>query len=177
VIESNQITYVYFCEQGEKLLIEWERVSGKNFELFIYHVLGRINFKNREWHGEGGSDKGRDIVGFTYEELPFNLGYERKWIFQCKKRKKMPIITEISNDIITASQHEPDIWVLVLSFTPTSNQMDNIRNIAKKNLANCKIAIMIKADIENICQTYPDLINVLYNGELELGGMDDNGNV
>jgi hypothetical protein len=153
-------------------LIKWEEVSGKNFELFMYHVLGRINFRNREWHGEGGSDKGRDIVAFTYEELPFNLGYERKWIFQCKKRKKMPNIIEIGNDIVTASQHEPDIWVLALTFTPTSNQMDNIRNIAKKHL-NSRCCIMIKADIEEICKANPDLINVLYNGELELGGMDN----
>jgi len=35
---------------------------------------------------------------------------------------------------------------------------------------------MIKADIEEMCKENPDLINVLYNGELELGGMD-NGDV
>jgi hypothetical protein len=153
-------------------LIKWDNVSGKNFEIFMYHVLGRINFKNREWHGEAGSDKGRDIVAYTYEKLPFNLGYERKWIFQCKKRKKMPNIIEIGNDIVTASQHDPDIWVLALTFNPTSNQMDNIRKISKKYLHG-KCCIMIKADIEEICKDNPDLINVLYNGELELGGMDN----
>lgn len=98
--------------------------------------MGRINFKNREWHGASGSDKGRDIVACTYENLPFRLGYERKWVFQCKKRKKVPNMIEIGNDIVTASQHEPDMWVLVLTFNPTSNQLDNIRNIARLSMAS-----------------------------------------
>jgi len=87
----------------------------------------------------------------------------------------MPNIIEIGNDIVTASQHEPDIWVWALTFTPTSNQMDNIRKVAKQHLKS-KCCIMIKADIEEMCKENPDLINVLYNGELELGGMD-NGDV
>lgn len=151
-------------------MINWSEVTGKNFERFMFHALGRNNFKNREWHGEGGSDKGRDVVAFTYEDLPFNLGYIRKWIFQCKKRKRMPNITEITNDIIKASQHNPDFWVMVLSMNPTSNQIDNIHNTAEHYLRNAKYRIMTLVEIEEICKDYPDLIHVLYYGALPEGG-------
>ncbi|MCM3716185.1 hypothetical protein M3202_19255 [Alkalihalobacillus oceani] len=148
-------------------LIKWDEVSGTNFELFLFNVLGRCNFKNREWHGEYGSDKGRDIVAFTYEELPFKLGYERKWIFQCKKRKKMPHITEITNDMIKAGTHNPDLWVLVLSFNPTSNQMDTIYENTGKYLKEAKCRILTLTEVEEICYENPDLTDILYYGELK----------
>ncbi|MCC3357759.1 hypothetical protein [Bacillus sp. REN16] len=138
----------------------------------MFHALGQAGFRNREWHGEGGSDRGRDIVAYTYEELPFKLGYERKWVFQCKKRKKMPSLTEITNDMIKAASHKPDFWVLALSFNPTSNQMDTIYSNAGLYLDKTKCRIMILAEIEEIINSNPNLINVLYHGKLKK--RDDN---
>ncbi|UOE94992.1 hypothetical protein [Alkalihalobacillus sp. LMS39] len=148
-------------------MISWEEVSGTNFELFMFHTLGRNNFKNREWHGEHGSDKGRDVVAFTYEELPFKLGYERKWVFQCKKRKKMPPLTEVTNDMIKAGVHSPDFWVLVLSFNPTSNQLDTIYENARKYLTGVKCRILTLTEVEEICNESPDLIDILYYGKFK----------
>jgi hypothetical protein len=129
----------------------------------MFHALGRAGFKNREWHGRGGGDRGRDIVSYTYEDLPLNLGYERKWVFQCKKRKKMPSITEITNDMITAASHKPDFWILVLSFPPSSSQMDTIYTNAEKYLGReTKCRIFILAEVEEIISSNPDLVNVLY---------------
>jgi len=147
-------------------MIKWEEVSGTNFEAFMFHTLGQAGFRNREWHGEGGSDKGRDIVAFTYEELPFKLGYERKWVFQCKKRKKMPSITEITNDMLKVASHKPDFWVLVLSFNPTSNQMDTIYSNAELYLGKTRCRIFILAEVEEIISGNPVLIEVLYYGKL-----------
>ncbi len=135
----------------------------------MFHALGKAGYTNREWHGEGGSDKGRDIVAFTYETLPYNLGYERKWVFQCKKRKKMPSLTEITNDMLKAASHKPDFWILVLSFNPTSNQMDTIYQSAEiyldKTKTKCRIIIL--AEIEEILYSSPELIDVLYSGKLK----------
>lgn len=78
----------------------------------------------KKWLGRGGGDKGRDIVAFKNEELPFNLGYQRKWIFQCKRWKKMPTTTRIINEIDTALQHKPDFWILVIPINPTPDQID-----------------------------------------------------
>ncbi|WP_255259308.1 restriction endonuclease [Bacillus toyonensis] len=69
-------------------MINWDTVNPRHFEKFIFHVLAKKGFKNREWYGRGGSDRGRDVVATYYVELPFNLGYEQKWIFQCKRVKK-----------------------------------------------------------------------------------------
>ncbi|KHF38197.1 restriction endonuclease [Halalkalibacter okhensis] len=150
-------------------MIKWKEVSGTNFELFMFHALGRNNFKNREWHGEHGSDKGRDIVAYTYEELPFKLAYERKWVFQCKKRKKMPNLSEIATDMVKGGSHKPDFWILVLSFNPTSNQIDIINERAAMYLKGPKCRIMTLAEIEEICSANPDLIDILYYGEIKKG--------
>ncbi|WP_368502827.1 restriction endonuclease (plasmid) [Alkalihalophilus sp. As8PL] len=150
-------------------MIKWEEVSGTNFELFMFHVVGHYGFKNREWHGEHGSDKGRDVVAFTYEELPFKLGYERKWVFQCKKRKKMPPISELANDMVKAAQHHPDFWVLVLSFNPTSNQMDTIYNSSAMYLQSSKCRILTLTEVEEICKEHPELLDILYYGKFKEG--------
>lgn len=74
---------------------------------------------------------------------------------------------EITNDLITATQHNPDFWILVISLNPTSNFMDTIHNIAKKHLNGSKYRIITLAEIEEICYENPDLISVLYYGELK----------
>lgn len=71
-------------------MINWDSINPRYFEKFIFHVLGKKGFRNREWFGRGGGDKGRDVVAKYYVELPFNLGFEQTWIFQCKREKRMP---------------------------------------------------------------------------------------
>ncbi|MBU5677792.1 hypothetical protein KQI88_15340 [Alkaliphilus sp. MSJ-5] len=65
--------------------MEWSLISHTQFEKLTFSILSYNSFLNIEWHGNGGGDKGRDIVAYTFERLPLNLGYKRKWIFQCKK--------------------------------------------------------------------------------------------
>lgn len=73
--------------------INWSEIDNRHFEKFIYYLLAyEGKFFQRMWFGKGGGDKGRDIVAKNFEQLPFRLGYERKWVFQCKKWKKRPIM-------------------------------------------------------------------------------------
>ncbi|RKD25138.1 hypothetical protein BEP19_04800 [Ammoniphilus oxalaticus] len=145
-------------------MIDWGKIDARNFEKFVYYSLGFEGFRNLQWMGKGGGDAGRDIVATTYEELPFNLGYERDWIFQCKKWKRMPSQNVIFNEISKAAQHHPDFWVLVIPVDPTAGMIDFFKRIEINY--NFKTILFPLSSIESIVYKYPDLKHVLENGNL-----------
>jgi hypothetical protein len=152
------------------MLINWDEIDPTHFEKFIYYTISKIGFTNREWFGRGGGDRGRDVVAKTFENLPFNLGYERKWIFQCKRWVRMPSNNIIINEILTASQHSPDFWVLVIPIELTSSQLDYINFL--NNSYTFKILVMPLAALEEIIHAYPETINILLNGNLIEGSTE-----
>lgn len=150
-------------------MLDWSKVHHNHFEKFIYYYLSKIGYRNREWFGRGGSDKGRDIVAYTYEELPFNLGYERKWVFQAKRWKKLPGTTTLINEINTAKQHAPDFWVLVVPVDLTANQIDYFAFL--NNSFEFKIIVVPLAALEEILHAFPETKNILLYGNLNKGGI------
>ncbi|WP_063857308.1 MULTISPECIES: restriction endonuclease [Geobacillus] len=152
-------------------MINWKEVKPSNFEKFIFYVLGKMGFHDRRWYGKGGGDGGRDIVAYTTEELPFNLEYQRKWIFQCKKWGKMPSNNTIINEIQTARQHKPDFWVLVITVDPTPNQIDWFNRLNTNGDFPFKIKFIPLAVIEEIIYTYPESKNILYYGDINEGSL------
>lgn len=152
-------------------MIQWSKVTSRHFEKFVYYALGYEGFKNLKWLGKGGGDEGRDIIATRYEVLPFNLGYERKWIFQCKKWAKMPTSNKIINEIATASQHYPDFWVLVIPVDPTSSMIDFF--VRLEHSYKFKIILIPLAAIEGILYKYPELNCVLENGHLTVRSEND----
>ncbi|MCT9852295.1 restriction endonuclease [Priestia megaterium] len=152
-------------------MIQWEDIDARYFEKFIFHFLKELGFKNRKWYGRGGGDKGRDVTAQWIEQLPFEMSYERKWIFQCKRWKKMPSSSQILKEISTAVQHQPDHWVMVLPLDPTANVMDYLAKLEKN--FNFKLSIIPKAQLEEILFQYPYLINVLKEGHLPEGSEED----
>jgi hypothetical protein len=145
-------------------LIDWSSVHPTHFEKFIYYSISKLGFRNRQWFGRGGGDGGRDVVATTYEELPFDLGYERKWIFQCKKWVRMPPNNIILNEIATASQHSPDFWVLVIPVDLTAGQIDYIRFL--NNSYGFKVLTIPLSMIEEIISAFPETKSILLNGVL-----------
>ena len=139
-------------------MIDWKEVDPRNFEKFIYHALKIVGFKNREWFGRGGGDQGRDVLATWYEELPFDMGYQRKWIFQCKRWRRMPSQGSIYEEISKAAQHSPDHWVMVIPLDPTSSVIDY--------LSNFKISMNPLSQLEEIVNEHPELVNILINGNL-----------
>ncbi|WP_243355864.1 restriction endonuclease [Bacillus litorisediminis] len=152
-------------------MIDWKKVNPTHFEKFIFYTLSRLGFTNREWFGRGGGDKGRDVVAYTFEELPFNLGYERKWIFQCKRWSRLPDKTTIFNEILNAQQHSPDFWVLVIPVNLTADQIDFFNFLDKNN--PFKVIVITLVAIEEIIYTFPETKNILLNGTLNEGGINN----
>ncbi|WP_017154366.1 restriction endonuclease [Bacillus bingmayongensis] len=144
--------------------MDWNSINPRHFEKFIFHVLGKKGFKNREWFGRGGGDKGRDVVAKYYVELPFNLGYEQKWIFQCKRVKKMPQQSQVYNEIATAKQHHPDAWVLVTPHNPTANFYDYLHSLEQS--MGFKLIVFSLAELEEIVHENKELKHVLIYGHL-----------
>ncbi|MFS1519447.1 restriction endonuclease [Bacillus sp. SCS-151] len=147
-------------------MINWKQVDHRHFEKFVYSILRRMEFKNIQWFGRGGSDQGRDVVAKTYETLPFNLGYERKWVFQCKKWATMPNNSTIVNEIITVNElHSPDFWVMVIPVDLTSSQLDFIESLNRNY--PFKIIIIPLVHIEEMLFEFPETKNILINGDIE----------
>lgn len=103
-----------------------------------------------------GGDKGRDIVAFTTEEAPLGLQYERKWVVQCKYRKKFPPKAEISNDIASAQEHEPDFWVLATSAEPTSSMLDYVMSFDRKS--GFRVFAFTREHLEEQLAAHPDVL-------------------
>ncbi|HDX9660571.1 TPA: restriction endonuclease [Bacillus toyonensis] len=150
-------------------ITKWNEIDDKYFEKFVYYLLAYEGekFYNRIWFGKGGGDKGRDVVAKTFEQLPFGLGYERKWVFQCKRWSKMPDKSVLMNEYYTALEHEPDYWVLVVPLEPSAQKHDykDFMQGHFKSSANCKIQFITLVQIEEILHKYPALEHVLLTGE------------
>lgn len=153
-------------------MINWDSINARHFEKFIFHVLAKKGFKNREWFGRGGGDRGRDVVAKYYVELPFNLGFEQTWIFQCKREKRMPQQSAVFNEIVKAKQHNPDGWVLVTPHNPTSDFYDYLHSLEPN--VGFKLVVFTLAELEEIVRDHKELKYVLLHGHLPEEGEEEN---
>lgn len=145
-------------------MIDWNKINSRYFEKFIFHALGFEGFRNLYWYGCGGADRGRDVIGTTYEELPFGLGYERTWVIQCRKWSRMPSQGNIYNECSKVKEHSPDFWVLAIPVNPSANMIDYFKKLEYS--FNFKTILMSLAKIEEVLYKYPDLNAVLKTGSL-----------
>lgn len=144
--------------------IDWTKIAWQNFEKFIYYALEKEGFRNTRWFGVAGGDDARDICATTYEELPLNLGYERTWIFQCKKWAKLPSKALIRDEAEGADAHDPDFWVLVIPLPIHAKYYDMLNDIQKK--FNFDIKVIPLHEIEKLIEKHNDLLNVLLHGTI-----------
>lgn len=114
-------------------MIDWTSLSPKEFEQFCEELLRLNEFQNLEWHGKGGSDRGRDLVA-TKNNIPLpGISKTQKWIVQCRRYIKKKISKgEISEMLAAAEEHDPDVFLLVLTATMTSGVQDWWNSVASK---------------------------------------------
>jgi hypothetical protein len=87
--------------------------------------LEKHGFKNIEWHGTSGNDRGRDIVCIrSSEPLPGVIRTER-WLVQCKRYTEKRISKGELNQLLAAArEHKPDTLLLVITDTLNSSLRD-----------------------------------------------------
>lgn len=145
-------------------MINWTKIKPINFEKFIVYIIANIGFHNVEWYGNGGGDKGRDVVAYTFEELPFNLSYQRKWIIQCKRWSRFPTKGDILNEVASAIEHKPDFWVLAIPLNPTPDKIDYVESLGSNY--SIKTLILPLNVLEKMVYRYPESAKILLNGSL-----------
>ncbi len=107
--------------------VSWDLVSDSEFEKLAFFLLKEEDFYNLKWFGRGGGDKGRDkgrdLVGFTYEEPITGQRHEKKWVIQCKHYTKPLNKSVLKEDLAKAEQHNPDYWLLSTNLPLTSDDL------------------------------------------------------
>ncbi len=118
--------------KGNKLL-DWDRLTDKDFEELCFVFLSKTGFENIEWFGQAGNDRGRDIKCTKTQIILENFTKVIQYLVQCKKWVSRPPEPEDLNDTIAwADAHNPDVLVIMVSNTLTGNTKDWIKLIQKK---------------------------------------------
>jgi hypothetical protein len=114
-----------------KSMLPWFNLTPHEFEEFCYTLLECNGFKNLNWYGEGGSDKGRDII-CTKTEAPLpGIESNATWLVQCKHYTKAKISKATLQEWLAACrEHKPDRVLLIISKALSANLKDWIKSVA-----------------------------------------------
>ena len=104
--------------------VHFEDFSGTEFErlTLAYHI--RDGWSELAWHGQTGSDLGRDIHGVQ----PFDDGRHRRTVIQCVNRKALTLAkaTRDMTRAASAPTGTPDAFKFVCRSTVSSKMRDDI---------------------------------------------------
>ena len=107
------------------MTVSWDRLSPTQFEEFCYHLLECMGLTDLAWHGESGSDRGRDIVGQLIRPLIGGKNDISKWVVQCKRYTKGSLgRKEIDDGIIWAEAENPGYYLLITTSVLSSSNRD-----------------------------------------------------
>jgi hypothetical protein len=113
--------------------INWKSISPEDFERLCSILLEKNGFNNIEWHGQGGGDKGRDIVCTkVIEPLP-SVSELQKWLVQCKRYTEKRISkSELHELFASAREHKPQALLLIITDVLNSALKDWINQVKKE---------------------------------------------
>ncbi|MCB1063417.1 MAG: restriction endonuclease, partial [Verrucomicrobiae bacterium] len=109
---------------------DWKRLTPEDFERLCHVLLEKSGFKNLQWFGSEGSDKGRDLVG-TLSSTPLP-GVERheRWVIQCKRYTRKSISkNELLELFASAKEHQPDAFLLITTKSLSANLKDWLSSV------------------------------------------------
>lgn len=112
-------------------MIDWSSLTASDFEQFCAELLSLNGFENIEWYGKGGGDKGRDIVATKADSPLPGVRRFRSWVVQCRRYTKKAITkSELADLLAAAREHKPDVVLLILTATLSSDLRDWLKSIA-----------------------------------------------
>ncbi len=108
-------------------------LSPRDFEELCYHLLAIAEFKNLEWHGSGGGDRGRDITAAKVDSPLDGIEVSRKWVVQCRHMVRSSVSKAAVQDwLASCREHAPDDALLIVSSTLSSAMKDWLRAIRQE---------------------------------------------
>ena len=111
-------------------MIDWKNLTPEGFESLCYDVLANSDFKNLEWIGRTGGDRGRDILGYKTQPIAGTKEIQHRFLVQCKKYR--PSVVDLNNVIAWADAHDPNVLMIMVSDTLTADTHDWIDKIRPK---------------------------------------------
>ena len=109
--------------------IHFGDLSPERFEDMCLNMI----LKYKDWHhithpGRLGSDGGKDIKAEYYEE-----GIKFKWVFQCKRYKKIAfnVLKKEIDNFVEKNEEIPDSYVLMLGCNISMQNEEKIKAYAK----------------------------------------------
>jgi len=113
--------------------VDWDRLTDQDFEELCYDILDKEGFVNIKWSGRGGGDRGRDITCSMVETILGNIARVIPYIVQCKKYlARPPSPSDLKDTIAWADAHRPQVLIIMVSNTLSSDTRDWLSEIEKK---------------------------------------------
>jgi hypothetical protein len=138
------------------MAIEWAILTDRQFESLCYDVLSRSGYKNVEWFGRGGDDRGRDIKCDRTDEILLGKDTRITCIAQCKRHiSQPPSVSDLVATIAWADAHNPNRLFIMVSniLSPNTNDwLDKIRPQKKYD-----IVVYDEKNFEAFFEGNPDL--------------------
>jgi len=139
------------------MMVNWDLISPEEFEELCYHILASMGFANLEWHGQKGSDRGRDIVGQkTVLILP---GKEEitLWLVQCKRYTKKSLTRQdLDDSILWAKAYKPSFYLLITTTVLNSATRDWLESVEKD--LSFRIQLIERTQLEELVRERIDYL-------------------
>lgn len=138
------------------MTIEWSILTDRQFESLCYDVLSRSGYKNVEWFGIGGDDRGRDIRCERTDGVLLGKDTRITCIAQCKRHiSQPPSVSDLATTIAWADAHNPKrLFIMVSNILSanTNDWLDGIRPLKKYD-----IFVYDEKNFEVFFEANPDL--------------------
>lgn len=115
------------------MITDWHQITPPAFEKLCSAVLTESGFKNVQWFGETGSDKGRDILAEKDDSPVPGIDRRQRWLIQCKRYLKTKLSKAELKDLLDAAmEHSVDCVLIIVTTSVSANLRDWLAK-AKEN--------------------------------------------
>jgi len=145
---SDDLILWNFSEQDvDYVSVEWSKLTDKSFEELCYDVLVAEDFRNLEWLGKGGGDRGRDIVATKSMEMTEAHETMYDYLVLCKRYlARPPAPSDLQQELAWADGHNPDVLMIMFPNTLTPDTHDWLKSIGPQK--RYKILVYDEKDFE-----------------------------
>ncbi len=132
----------------------WLALVPLDFEEMVFWLLQREGFFNVIWHGQSGGDKGRDITCQRLEVFGPRV-VAHNCVVQCKKYAGRVQRAKLYEDILKASEHHPDYFILATTGIVGSSTKDWFNS--QGSTFGFRLVLWERMDLEILLERHQDL--------------------
>ncbi len=116
------------------MAIEWDNLTDEGFENLCYDVLAVEGYKNLEWVGRKGGDRGRDILATKLMKMTETHEMMFHCVIQCKRYlARRPAPSDLDETLVWADAHNPDVLLIMIPSTLTADTHDWLDKIRPRS--------------------------------------------